>query len=389
MVKINLNFFVKMITQIRTMAAKQIMSNINEYMNAFLVSHGGIDMEEFGEEYPDTDVTTIANTLMEKIVEAYKSDTNQEQIMALVAQRAKKEPGEKKLRDPDKPTRGKSAYLFFCQDHRAAAKEELEEALGEDEKVTVGQVTKKLGEMWKEFKKDRENAEEMAVYEASATEDKERYDEQMKGYTELTQEEIAAKVGPKKARKTAGAKKDPNAIKRPKSAYIFYCGDWRETVKQELTEANDEVPSSPEVTTELGVRWSDIKNSINPKDVAMRKKYEMMAEGDKKRYNTEKASESAEGDVKPSAKPSAKPSVKVVEKVVEKVEEKVEEVARVVPKRAAKKLSPFALYNKEMRPKIAEENPDMKGADLVRNLGIMWREMPESEKQEWIEKAEG
>ena len=372
------------------MAAKQTMSNINEYMNAFLVSHGGIDMEAFCEEYEDSDVTTIANALMEKIVEAYKSDTNQEQIMTLVPQRAKKEPGEKKLRDPDKPTRGKSAYLFFCQDHRAAAKEELEEELGEDEKVTVGQVTKKLGEMWKEFKEDEEKAEELAAYEASATEDKERYDEQMKGYTELTQEEIATKLGPKKARKTAGAKKDPNAIKRPKSAYIFYCSDWRETVKTELTEANDEVPSSPEVTTELGVRWTDIKNSINPKDVAIRKKYEMMAEGDKKRYNTEKANDKSES-VEVDAKPSAKPSDKAVKKVGVKasVEEKEVEVQRTVPKRAAKKLSPFALYNKEMRPKIAEENPDMKGADLVRTLGVMWREMPESEKQEWIEKAEG
>ena len=349
-----------MLTQIRTMAAKQTMSNINEHMNAFLLSHGGIDMEEFCEEYQDEDVSTIANTLMEKIVEAYKSDTNQEKIMALVPQRAKKEPGEKKLRDPDKPTRGKSAYLFFCQDYRAAAKEELEETLGEDEKVTVGQVTKKLGEMWKDFKEDGEKADELAAYEASASEDKERYEEQMKGYTELTQEEIAAKIGPKRQRKASGGTKKPS-VKRARSAYNYFCAENRERVKKELEDATGETPSAPEVTAELAVQWNDIKTSTTRKNKVLKQKYDEMAEADKSRYENEK---SESDDSKPAAKPSAKP------------------VAKPVTARTPG----FKVFCASCKDDVSEEG--MKPVEIVKALRDMWDEMSDEQRAKWEEAAE-
>ena len=361
------------------MARTQIIENINLFFAEYIASHGGIDMREFYENYSDVTVEDIIEGFVDRLVDNLTGDEHQEKINALVPQRTKKEPGEKKLRDPDKPTRGKSAYLFFCQDHRAAAKEELEETLGEDEKVTVGQVTKKLGEMWKEFKEDDEKAEELAAYEVSANEDKERYDDQMKGYTELTQEEIAAKIGPKRQRKASGGPKKAS-VKRARSAYNYFCVDNRERVKKELEDATGEAPSAPEVTAELAVQWNDIKTSTTRKNKVLKQKYDEMAEEDKTRYENEK---SESDDSKPAAKPSAKPVAKPAAKPVAKPDAKP--VAKPVVKPVVRTAG-FKLFCASCKDDVKEEG--MKPAEIVKALRDMWDGMDETQKAEWEDAVE-
>ena len=363
------------------MARTQIIENINLFFAEYIASHGGIDMQEFYENYSNVTVEDIIEGFVDRLVDNLTGDEHQKKINTLVPQRAKKEPGEKKLRDPDKPTRGKSAYLFFCQDHRAAAKEELEE-LGEDEKASVGQVTKKLGEMWREFKEDDEKAEELAVYEASANEDKERYDEQMKGYTELTQEEIATKIGPKRQRKPSGGPKA--SVKRARSAYNYFCVDNRERVKKELEDATGEAPSAPEVTAELAVQWNDIKTSTTRKNKVLKQKYDEMAEEDKTRYENEK---SESDDAKPVAKAAAKPSAKPAAKAVAKA------VAKPVAKPAAKPVTKpvvrtagFKLFCTSCKDDVKEDG--MKPAEIVKALRDMWDGMDETQKAEWEDAVE-
>ena len=121
------------------------MTNIAEHMTQFLKSHGGLDLEKFYADFHLSPIEEIVDGFTAMLVEAIQDETHMTKLKALTTKKSDK------IKDPNKPTRGKSAYLFFCQDHRVAAKEELEETLGEDEKATVGQVTKKLGEMWKEF----------------------------------------------------------------------------------------------------------------------------------------------------------------------------------------------------------------------------------------------
>ena len=72
----------------------------------------------------------------------YEPPSDEELTMA----RKSKKKGKKK--DKNAPKRGKSAYLFFCNDKRAEIKEEL----GEDAKAT--EVTSRLGELWNELKED-------------------------------------------------------------------------------------------------------------------------------------------------------------------------------------------------------------------------------------------
>jgi hypothetical protein len=62
-------------------------------------------------------------------------------------------------------------------------------------------------------------------------------------------------------------------IKKPKSAYLFFCVEERENVKNDGFE-------SGEILVELGKRWTELTNSE-------KEKYVKMAEEDKQRYTNE------------------------------------------------------------------------------------------------------
>ncbi|GFZ48952.1 Non-histone chromosomal protein 6 [Saitozyma sp. JCM 24511] len=68
----------------------------------------------------------------------------------------------KKVKDPNKPKRALSAYMFFVQDYRERLKSENPDA-------TFGEVGKLLGAKWKEM-----SAGEKKPYEDQAEKDKKR-----------------------------------------------------------------------------------------------------------------------------------------------------------------------------------------------------------------------
>lgn len=164
---------------------------------------------------------------------------------------------EKKEKDKDAPKRGKTGYLFFCQEKRDEAKNEC----GEDAKQS--EIMKMLGEMWKEL-----NDEEKEPYQEKAKEDKDRYNEEMKNYV--------PKEGTGKGK--AKKQKDPNAPKKPRSAYILFCQKNREKAKKEC--GADTKPSA--VMAQLGAMWNKLSEKA-------KKPFLKEAEEDKKRYEEEKA----------------------------------------------------------------------------------------------------
>lgn len=75
---------------------------------------------------------------------------------------------QKKLKDPNKPKKWMSSFMFFCQDKRTAMREENSE-------MTLS--AKMLGEMWAKMEeKEKEKFEKMAK------EDRGRYEEEMKAF---------------------------------------------------------------------------------------------------------------------------------------------------------------------------------------------------------------
>ena len=102
--------------------------------------------------------------------------------------------------------------------------------------------------------------------------------------------------------------KDPNAPKRGKSGYIFFCSANRSDVKEELGED----AKTTEITSRLGELWTELKNDESRAEELA--SYLKMATDDKDRYVSEKADytsndSSEESDSKVVKKPVAKKPV--------------------------------------------------------------------------------
>ena len=147
-----------------------------------------------------------------------------------------------------------SAYTFFVQTCREEHRKKHP-----NENVNFTEFSKKCAERWKQM-----NDKEKKRFAEMADKDKQRYDREMASYVPPNGE------GGRKRKK-----KDPNAPKRPLSAFFLFCGDERAGVK-----AIHPTYSVGEVAKDLGEKW----NKVTP-DV--KSKYEAKAAQDKVRYEKE------------------------------------------------------------------------------------------------------
>jgi hypothetical protein len=301
----------------------------------------------------------------EELVEKWNAQENIEAFNIVEVKSTKRSSD--KIKDPNKPKRGKSAYIFFC----AKKREEAKANLGDGAKAT--EVTAELGKMWNALKASTKSADKklLASLEAEAAEDKARYNEAMEDYVAPSDDELAAIVPAKKARKTSD--KDPNAPKRGKSAYIFFCAAMRPQVKEELGE---EGKSS--IMAELGKRWKELKvDDDRTEELA---EYVKMAADDKSRYEKENGK---------SVETDEKKQVKNVE--VEDVETDDEQKpAPKKPKKQEKKTegekkpkTGYAYFCSHNREGVKTDNPDMKAQDITRELARLWKELTNEEQKEW------
>ena len=322
------------------MTNAQMMKNINAYVEAFLTEHGN-----------------------ENMVELWQEATNQ-QGFSKVVKFDKKSSGKK---DPNKPKRGKSAYIFFCADHREKAKAEL----GDGAKAT--DVIAELGRQWNELKASTKASDKTKLEkdEEQAREDKERYEGEMTDYTPPPSDEEGA------GKKKSSGKKDPNKPKRGKSAYLFFCADHREKAKEELGDG----AKATEVTAELGRQWNELKASTKASDKKKLEKYEELAREDKERYESEMVEYSPkESDVDPEATQIIEPEKKAGEK-------KAGEKKAGEKKDSGKKVTGYVLFCKEHREEVVADNPELKGAEITKILAGMWKDLDSEEQEEWKHRA--
>ena len=264
---------------------------------------------------------------------------------------ASKKGSKKSDKDPNAPKRNKTAYIYFCSDKRAEAKSEL----GDDAKAT--EVTALLGKMWKELKEDDDRSEELEKYTKMAVDDKARYQDEIKMYTPSSDEETAPKKGSKK-------KSDPNAPKRGKTAYIYFCSDKRAEAKEEL---GDDAKAT-EVTALLGKMWKELKEDEDRSEEL--EKYTKMAADDKARYEneTKKVGDSEDEEDK-SAKPVGK-SKKVVDDT-----------------KPAKSKTGYTYFCQSNRESVKDDNPEMKATEVTKELARLWKELSDEDRQDWNDSA--
>ncbi|XP_066535475.1 high mobility group protein B2a [Hoplias malabaricus] len=153
-------------------------------------------------------------------------------------------------KDPNKPRGKTSAYAYFVQTCREEHKKKHPGT-----SVNFAEFSKKCAERWKTM-----SPKEKTKFDEMAKTDKVRYDREMKTY-----------VPPKGAKK--GKKKDPNAPKRPPSAFFVFCSDHRPKVKGE----NPGI-SIGDIAKKLGDLWSKLtpkeKSPYEQKALKLKEKYE-------------------------------------------------------------------------------------------------------------------
>ena len=77
-------------------------------------------------------------------------------------------------KDPNKPKRAKSGFMFYCDEHRPKLMAKAKKNGG---KVVIGDISKALGKSWKSLKNK-------SKYDALAQADKERYEKEISEYNE-------------------------------------------------------------------------------------------------------------------------------------------------------------------------------------------------------------
>ena len=315
----------------------------------------------------------------QRAIAALQDEKTQETLVALVQEKmpikvikAVSKRGKHRKRDPNAPKNNCSSYIFFCKNARAGVKAEHKDWKGTE-------VTKELGRIWREEMSD----EDKAPFIRQAEQDKERYQEEMKDYTPspewLAQQEADdSDSGSKKKR----SKKKNKGPKRAMSAYLYFCQDMRQKVKDE----NGDMKAS-EVTAELGRIWRDeVKDD---KDAS--KKYYEQAKADKALYEEEKANwvdpePASDEEEKATPKPKKKSSKKVKAVSSDSESDDSDSSSPKPKKKSSKKKktpSAFTIFCQQTRPEIHAEHNDWDARQVTAELGRIWAEMDSEEQAEY------
>jgi len=121
----------------------------------------------------------------------------------------------KKKKDPNKPKRGMSSFMFFANEKRPSVRAQFPQ-------MAVTDIGRKLGELWKTV-----DPAEKKRFEDQAQRDKERYVKAMESYhppeaSDSDSDTPKKKKGKKKAAKKSKKDKDPNKPKRPTGSFMFF-----------------------------------------------------------------------------------------------------------------------------------------------------------------------
>lgn len=300
-------------------------------------------------------------------------------------------------KDENAPVAAKTAYKFFC------------DAVPKQDDVDMRQV-------WKESAPDVRQK-----YTNMAEQDKARYQTELAKYNEektaldmfyqkkkqdaameFLEAHAAAQAALDKAEaeknKGKKTKKDPDAPKRPMSAYMYFTMEKRDSVVKK----NPEAPIT-EVTKILGEMWTVAKGKKGKNGT---KKFDDMAAKDKERYEEEKASYDAM--IEKRKIESEKEKVEQLEQDKEEAmifmkalqeEEEAKNAPAEEPEKKQKKkkdpnapkkaLSAYIFFCNDKRAAIKSKMPEKTTqAELMKELGRQWKEVTDKNKAKYNKMAD-
>lgn len=139
----------------------------------------------------------------------------------------------KLAKDPNKPKAPLSSYMRFVSEKRASIREEHPDA-------GIGEIAKVAGAMWREV-----SDEDKSGYEQAYLEERKEYNIIMESYV--------APPGCIQLKRSKSKNKDPNAPKKPMTAYFLWMNQNRDRIKKENPDA-----TLGEVSKIAGTEWKDV-----------------------------------------------------------------------------------------------------------------------------------
>lgn len=143
--------------------------------------------------------------------------------------------------------------------------------------------------------------------------------------------------------------KDPNAPKKPLSAYFLFTQDERNKIKAEFPEM-----SITDIAKETGRRWAQVSTEV-------REKFEGRYQESRNQYDQAMASYNQ----------THRPQKKTKD-----------------PNAPKQPLSAYFLYSNQERDKVKQANPAFTICEIAKELGKSWGEMSQDDKQQFTQKAE-
>lgn len=227
----------------------------------------------------------------------------------------KQKPNKK---DPNAPKRPCTSYIYFSNDVRKDLQEK-------NPNLKPKELAAKIGELWKGL-----TAEQKIPYENLYKDAKVKFDTEKANYVPAAGFEVEEKPNKKV--------KDPNAPKKPKNSFMFFCEENRDLAKEKNPSF-----SPKEVTKRLAELWRELSDKE-------KQKYKDKADQDKTKYD--------------KAKENYVPSNQPLNQDTKPVREK----------------SAYTNFSNEMRPKIKASNPNAKFGELSKLLSEKWAALSDDQK---------
>ena len=229
-------------------------------------------------------------------------------------------PSNKK--DPNRPKKPITLFFRFSAENRAKTTEGLQKALKKGEKLKNTDVTKRLGEMWKEFSeraKVAKSAESkmLAKWQKELDSETIEYKSKMEDYVTPPGFKIIGK--PKKP-----ASRDPLAPNKPKSAYQLYCDEnrkpgvgmkelgegWKTLQASESKSDKKRIEAFQKKAAELKGEYEEAMKTYEPSEGYDEKGRRILSDEEKAAKKASRKSSNSESESSSDTSSSKKPSVK-------------------------------------------------------------------------------
>ncbi|KAJ3367182.1 hypothetical protein GGF31_007679 [Allomyces arbusculus] len=271
---------------------------------------------------------------------------------------------------PKKPTRPRTAYMYYCQAERARVTAVLERDMSSvPQRLVFAAVTRALGEAYREL-----GFVERHPYEMQAQADKRRYMAEMEGWLE----EVRMRRGEEGVRETT-AKPPPKTRKRRETGEGSAAGSVGVMV---TASAHAAVLTMPEEARPPA--------QVPPPLPPLRRAYdEIESETDESDDSDESEDESEREEEADEETPPPPPPVKCGRGRPRKNPPTMTKAGPPVTRRPRKKrrLSAYNVYFSTVRPGMRESLPHAPAKEIHRMIGLKWKQLPNAERKRFEELA--